>query len=103
MVLFQENGIRLADKCGWGGCKSHLSSFRYTDLFSFLARILIAAMADTAMNLVSPAQLDIIDGLRGLGMSNYVALPQVRGVSCMVFLADNWIRTACCSGRSVEV
>jgi hypothetical protein len=37
-------------------------------------------MADTAMNLASPAQLDIIDGLRGLGISNFVALPQVRGV-----------------------
>ena len=27
------------------------------------------------MNLASPVQLDIIDGLRGLGISNYVPLP----------------------------
>jgi hypothetical protein len=45
-------------------------------------------MAETAMNLASPAQLDIIDGLRGLGISNFVALPQVRDVSSMGFLAD---------------
>ncbi|EPE34263.1 P-loop containing nucleoside triphosphate hydrolase [Glarea lozoyensis ATCC 20868] len=34
-------------------------------------------MAEPAMNLASPVQLDIIDGLRGLGISNFVALPQL--------------------------
>ena len=51
-------------------------------------RILIAAMADTAMSLASPVQLDIIDGLRGLGISNFVALPQVRDASSVEFLAE---------------
>jgi hypothetical protein len=61
-------------------------------------------MADTAMNLANPVQLDIIDGLRGLGISNFVALPQVRrDASSMVFLAKSWIQTACRSGGSVEV
>jgi hypothetical protein len=32
------------------------------------------------MNLASPVQLDIIDRLRGLGISNFVALPQVREI-----------------------
>ncbi|KAH8587763.1 P-loop containing nucleoside triphosphate hydrolase protein [Bisporella sp. PMI_857] len=32
-------------------------------------------MADTAINLASPVQLDIIDGLCGLGISNFVACP----------------------------
>jgi hypothetical protein len=56
--------------------------------FSFLTWVLIAAMADTKMNLASPMQLDIIDGLRGLGISNYVALPQVSDASSLKFLAD---------------
>jgi hypothetical protein len=43
-----------------------------------LGKIRGAAMTDTVMNLASPVQLDIIDGLCGLGISNFVALPQVR-------------------------
>ncbi|KAG9234025.1 dynamin GTPase [Amylocarpus encephaloides] len=34
-------------------------------------------MADTAMNLASPVQLDMIDKLRGHGISNFVAVPQL--------------------------
>ncbi|KAF8846498.1 hypothetical protein BDZ45DRAFT_623650 [Acephala macrosclerotiorum] len=34
-------------------------------------------MAKTTMNLASPVQLDIIDRLRALGISNFVALPQL--------------------------
>jgi hypothetical protein len=30
------------------------------------------------MNLASPTQLNIIDALRGLGIAQFVALPQVR-------------------------
>ena len=63
----------------------------------------MAAMTDTKMNLASPMQLDIIDGLRGLGISNYVALPQVNDASSLEFLADTYNQTACRSGRPVEV
>jgi hypothetical protein len=45
-------------------------------------------MSDSAMNLASPKQLDIIDKLRGLGISNFVGLPQVRDASSMEFHAD---------------
>jgi hypothetical protein len=45
-------------------------------------------MAEPAMNLASPVQLDIIDGLRGLGISNFVALPQVRDTSSLGVLAE---------------
>jgi hypothetical protein len=40
------------------------------------------------MNLASPVQLDIIDKLRGLGISNFVPLPQVRDISSIEFLAN---------------
>jgi hypothetical protein len=56
------------------------------------------------MNLASSAQLDIIDKLRALGISNFVALPQVRPTYTIVRLGTNiFHRKACCGGGSVEV
>jgi hypothetical protein len=60
-------------------------------------------MAGTAMDLASRVQLDMIDGLRGLGISNFVALPQVRDAPSLGFLAKTWQQTACRNRRLVEV
>jgi hypothetical protein len=48
-------------------------------------------MADTTMNLASPAQLDVVDRLRGLGISNFVALPQVSDMDSISLVADIWV------------
>ena len=41
---------------------------------------MMASTEATTMNLASSAQLDMIDKLRALGISNFVALPQVRAI-----------------------
>ena len=41
------------------------------------------------MNLASSAQLDMIDKLRALGISNFVALPQVRAIYTIADLVAN--------------
>ncbi len=41
------------------------------------------------MNLASSAQLDMIDKLRALGISNFVALPQVRAIYTIMRLDAN--------------
>jgi hypothetical protein len=41
------------------------------------------------MNLASSAQLDMIDKLRALGISNFVALPQVRATYTIIRLSAN--------------
>lgn len=41
------------------------------------------------MNLASSTQLDMIDKLRALGISNFVALPQVRAIYTVTGLCAN--------------
>jgi len=56
---------------------------------------------ETTMNLGNSVQLQKIDGLRELGISDYIPLPQVHANSSPEFRAD--ITIACCGWRSVEV
>jgi len=59
---------------------------------------------EPTVNLASSAQLEIIDKLRELGISDFVALPQASIVFKAIVEAKtnykNWI--ACCGRRSVE-
>lgn len=61
-------------------------------------------MAATTMNLASSVQLEMVDQLRVLGISNFVALPQVKYQSGIYL--KSWLTVngkACRSRRSIKV